>query len=293
MLLWLQVARMSTSGKKKHDQTKKPSKTTTCPPLYQPIPADQIPFSLCPPDKSNLLLSRRPSPPEIQFRPSNPSSYGCQTSSSLMSRSSTSYQSNMSNRRVFETVLIVDTASSERYMSSPKPGDSPLILNNSDCSIEIVSVESLNSNKDYEGYVIPSTSDQNTVLKGSNIREKNMKNNSDLIKNNDISSPSSSSDISPLIIIEDDDVEDSLPPSLQRTSPPPSSSRNRSPPSLQLQHFPCPPPPPLVYAGGIKSSQPTSSYRQHPRLFSGSQNLDFSGEIKNTTETGNYYIYYL
>lgn len=289
------MAKLSSSEKKKPDQIRKQSKSTVYPPLYQPFPTSQLPFSLGP-DKSNLqnLYKRRPSPPEIQFRPSNPSSYGCQTSSSLvprMSGSLTSHQSNTNNRSIFETVLIVDTASSETYLSSPQPRESPLILNNSDCSIEIVSVESLNSNGNY---VAPSASNQlNTTLEGSTIKATiNKKNISDFPINNEISSPislgSSSPEISPLIVIEDDDVEDRLPPSLRRTSPPPSSCLSRSPPSLQLQRIPSPPP--LVYAGQfVKSPLPKPNYQEHPRLSSRSQNLNYVEEVTNTKKTGIYF----
>lgn len=94
--------------------------------------------------------TRRPSPPEIQFRPGNPSSYGCQTqyrgpgpSSSLYGTTNTSCS--------FETVLIVEEGSSIHKLKNPLKRisqtslDPSLIVNNGESSFKIISVDSLSS----------------------------------------------------------------------------------------------------------------------------------------------------
>uniref|UniRef100_A0A1B6H4Z9 PHD-type domain-containing protein n=1 Tax=Cuerna arida TaxID=1464854 RepID=A0A1B6H4Z9_9HEMI len=205
-------------------------------------------------------------PPEIQFRPSNPSSYGCQTSPVKPRRlvgpsaSPSVFNTNMITcNSPFETVLIVDTASTDTYINSPKRRDasyeSPLIVNNSDCSIEIISVESLGSKEQIskfdKNFLVASPSNQSSmnVKKKSSVSRisDNRVIESCFTKGSNFSPVSIGSSSTEEIVVVDDDIEDnSSPPFLMRNSPPPKmrnvSSPNRSPPSLK----PILSPPPLV-----------------------------------------------
>ncbi|KAG8332463.1 hypothetical protein J6590_022676 [Homalodisca vitripennis] len=228
-------------------------------------------------------------PPEIQFRPSNPSSYGCQTSPVKPRRlvgSSTSpslFNTNMiSCNSPFETVLIVDTASTETYMNSPKRRDasydSPLIVNNSDCSIEIISVESLGSKEQISKFdknflvASPNQSSINAKKKSSVSRiGDNRHIQSCFTKGSNISPVSIGSSSTEEIVVVDDDIEDnSSPPFLIRNSPPPKirnvSSPNRSPPSLK----PILSPPPLVPCPKRtdNSSLPSCSFSNESHIIS-------------------------
>jgi len=205
------------------------------------------------------LGKRRPSPTEIQFRPSNPSSYGCQTSPTIrgpMAAASSVYHTNVLDcQSPCETVLIVESSPSAQPFRSPKKTSKfgGLIRNNNDCSIQIVNVESLKCTSPYErSYYMSANSE---VLNIGAMKDSG-RNNVDFQRDSPCSDNSSLSDEIPVVVLDEDQDQDDNPPSLVRNSPPPQmrrsvSSPSRSPPSLQ----PILPPPPLTLSPNARFHQ--------------------------------------
>lgn len=151
---------------------------------------NQMPFTLSHDRYLNgNVYGTSENPVEMQFRPSNPLSYGCQT--------------NPSNNTVFDQVFLVDSIPSGNCVLPPSPTVlPPLVISNSgDCSIEIVSVKSLSSTE-YEQYVVPSCSNQSLNMKVDSYGKK--LNNYRKIKKLKNSSVSSTSVSTELITIDDD-----------------------------------------------------------------------------------------
>lgn len=207
---------------------------------------------------------RRPSPPEIQFRPGNPSSYGCQTQYRGPGPSSSLYNANTSCS--FETVLIVEEGSSLHKFKNPLKRmnqtslDPSLIVNNGDSSFKIISVDSLSSADQAMEYQLAHPAFDQSSNSPKKIAA--MRVNEEVSRENDYGRDTEDSPLSlnsslteDIIVIDEESEDQNISPLPMQNSPPKLYPRSRSPPSLRPALAP-----PRLYK---VSKQPSSSQKSN------------------------------
>lgn len=247
---------------------------------------DPVPKTPLLPDGSLLpgINTRRPSPPEIQFRPGNPSSYGCQTQYRGPGPSSSLYGANTSS---FETVLIVEEGSSLHQLKNPLKRinqtslDPSLIVNNGDSSFKIISVDSLSSVDQAMEYQLAHPAfDQScnspTKAVAQRVNEEMSRENGYKWGTEDSPLSLNSSSTEDIIVIDEESEDQNIPSFLMQNSPPKLYPQSRSPPSLR----PALAPPHLMQRFTPQTNQRTV-YNQPPCLYNVSKQASSSQKSNN------------
>lgn len=249
---------------------------------------DPVPKTPRLPDGSLLpgINTRRPSPPEIQFRPGNPSSYGCQTQYRGPGPSSSLYGANTSCS--FETVLIVEEGSSLHKLKNPLKHinqtslDPSLIVNNGDSSFKIISVDSLSSVEQAMEYQLAhpafdqSGNSPTKAVPQTRVNEEMSRENVYKWGTEDSPLSLNSSSTEDIIVIDEESEDQNIPSFLIQNSPPKLYPQSRSPPSLR----PALAPPHLLQRFTPQTNQRTV-FNQPPCLYNVSKQPSSSQKSNN------------
>lgn len=249
---------------------------------------DPVPKTPLLPDSSLLsgINTIRPSPPEIQFRPGNPSSYGCQTQYRGPGPSSTLYGANTSCS--FETVLIVEDGTPLHKLKNPLKRmnqtslDPSLIVNNGDSSFKIISVDSLSSVDQAMEYQLAhpafdqSCNSPTKTVPQTRVNEEMSREN--VYRRGTEDSPLSlnSSSTEDIIVIDEESEDQNIPSFLMQNSLPKLYPQSRSPPCLR----PALAPPHLLQRFNPQTNQRTI-FNQPPRLYNVSKQPSSSQKSNN------------